>query len=116
MDLKVGVEEIKKGCILIELAGDMDAYTSREFKEVVRDLIKRRKYHLIVDIEQVTCIDSVGVGELLGALKKTREKGGDLWLVYNKSKAKRFLEITGLNGNFAVFKSRPQVYGKLKVS
>ncbi|MFH1519940.1 MAG: STAS domain-containing protein [Candidatus Omnitrophota bacterium] len=114
MDLKVRVEELQQGYILIELVGDMDAYTSKGFKKEVEALIKRRKYKLIVDVEKVSCIDSVGVGILLGALKKTREKKGDLWLIYNKSKVKRFLELTGLNKNFKVFKNRQQTYKKLK--
>jgi len=115
MDLKVRVEEKKKGYVLIALAGDMDAYTSVQFKNIVEDLIKRRKYKLIVDIEKVACIDSVGVGMLLGALKKTRDKKGDLCLVYNKSKAKRLLEVTGLNKNFTVFRDRRQAYKELSL-
>lgn len=116
MDLKVKVEELKKGYVLVILEGDMDAYLSTQFKTVVGGLIKRRKYKLIVDIEKITCIDSVGVGRLLGALKRTREKKGDLWLICNKSKVKRFLEITELYKNFAVFKDRRQARIELKIS
>lgn len=116
MDLKVKVEELKKGYVLVILAGDMDAYLSTQFKTVVGGLIKRRKYKLIVDIEKITCIDSIGVGRLLGALKRTREKKGDLWLICNKSKVKRFLEITELYKNFAVFKDRRQARIELKIS
>lgn len=116
MDLEIGVEEKKKGFVIIDLAGDMDAYTSKSFRNVVDDLIKRRKYKLIVDIEKVTFIDSVGVGRLLGCLRKTREKKGDLWLVYHKSKAKKFLEVTGLNNNFTIFRDRRQAYRVLNIS
>ena len=115
MDLKVKIEELKKGYVLVILAGDMDAYSSEQFKTVVGGLIKRRKYKLIVDIEKVTCIDSVGAGRLLGALKRTREKKGDLWLIYNKSKVKRFLEITELYKNFTVFKDRRQARKELEL-
>ncbi len=33
MDLKIEVEELKKGYVLIILAGDMDAYTSIQFSK-----------------------------------------------------------------------------------
>ncbi len=49
----------------------------------------------------------------MGALKKTREKRGDLWLVYDKSKAKKFLEITQLDKNFTVFEDRQHACKKL---
>lgn len=113
MDLKLEVQELKKGYVIIILAGDMDAYTSIKFTNVVNDLIKKGKYRLISDIEKVTCIDTVGAGRLMAALKKTQEKKGDLWLVYNKSKAKRFLEVTGLDKNFTVFRDRGHAYKKL---
>ena len=116
MDLNVEIQELKKGYVLIVLAGDMDVYSSTQFKTAVDSLIKKRKYRLIVDIEKVTCIDSVGVGRLLSALKRTREKKGDLWLIYNKSKVKRFLEITELYKNFTVFKDRRQVRKELKLN
>lgn len=116
MDLRVKVEEKKRGYVLIDLTGDMDAYTSKEVKNVVEGLIKRRKYKLIVDLEKVTCIDSVGVGELLGGLKKTRERKGDLWLIYDKSPVRKFLGVTGLNENFTVFKTSAQAFKKLGIS
>jgi len=116
MDLKVKVEEKKKGYILIDLAGDMDAYTSIQFRNIVNNLIKKGKYKLIVDMEKITCIDSIGAGMLLGGLEKTRGKKGNLWLIYNNSKAKRFLEITGLDKNFRVFRNRGQAYKELKLS
>ncbi len=116
MDLKVNVEELKKGYVLVILAGDMDAYSSAQFKIVVGGLINRKKYKLIVDIEKVTCLDSVGAGRLLDALKRTREKKGNLWLIYNKSKVKRFLEITELHKNFTVFKDRRQARKELKLN
>lgn len=113
MDLKVKIEELKKGYVLIILAGDMDAYTSIQFRNVVDDLIKRGEYKLIVDTEKITCIDSVGVGMLLGALKKTQEKKGGLWLICNESRAKRFLEVTGLDKNFTIFSDRSHAYREL---
>lgn len=116
MDLKVKIDELKKGYVLAVLAGDMDAYSSEQFKTVVGGLIKRRKYKLIVDLEKVTCLDSVGAGRLLGALKRTRDKKGDIWLIYNKSKVKRFLQITELYKNFTVFKDRRQARKELKLN
>jgi len=62
MNLTIKVDDNKKGCVLIKLTGDMDAYTSPQFKIVVEELIKRKEYQLIADLEKVTCIDSVGAG------------------------------------------------------
>jgi len=116
MDLTIKIDDNKKECVLIELSGDMDAYTSPQFKSVVEDLIKRKEYQLIADLEKVTYIDSVGMGMLLAGLKMTRDHGGHLWLIYNKSKVKKFLEVTGLSKKFFVFKDKCQAYQVLKIS
>jgi len=114
MDLAIKINDNEKECVLIELSGDMDAYTSPQFKIVVEDLIKRKECQLIVDLERVTYLDSVGAGMLLAGLKISKNHGRNLYLIYNKSKVKKFLEITGLNKKFVVFKNKRQVYQGLK--
>jgi len=54
MDLAIKIDDNKQGCVLIKLTGDMDAYTSTQFKIVVENLIKRKEYQLIADLEKVT--------------------------------------------------------------
>jgi len=108
MDLTIKVGDNKKGYVLIELTGCMDAYTSPQFKIVVEDLIKREEYQLIADFEKVTWIDSIGAGILLAGLQMTKDHGGNLWLIYNESMVKKFLEVTRLNKNFVVFKDKYQ--------
>ncbi len=116
MDLTITVEENTKGYVLIELAGDLDAYASKEFTHVVEDLIKRRKYNLIVDLAKVTFIDSVGARELLAGLKKTLENKGDLCLIHEKSPVRRFLAVTGLHKHFTVFKTRHEASQQLGIN
>lgn len=116
MDLKVTIQELKKGYVLVAFAGEMDAYSSVRFKDAVSDLIKKEKHKLIVDMEKVTCIDSIGAGRLLGALERTRKKKGNMWLIYHKSKVKRFLEITGLDKKFTIFQNKREAYKKLSLN
>lgn len=116
MDLTVTVEENTKGYVLIELAGDMDAFASKEFTHVVEDLIKKRKYNLIVDLAKVTYIDSVGARALLASLKKTLEHKGDLCLIHEKSPVRRFLAVAGLDKNFRVFKTRHEASQQLGIN
>ena len=113
MDLQIEHETLKRGYVLVSLAGDLDAYNSRLFRQMIENLFTRKKHKLIVDLESVTCIDSVGVGELLGSLRRIREKEGELSLVYDKSCVKKFLGITGLDANFTVFRTRREAIEEL---
>jgi len=107
-DLKVKVKALQKGYVLIILEGDMDAYTSKKFKRVLEDQIEKRKYKLIVDLEKVTWIDTVGAGALREGHEKTLSRNGKFCLIYDKSRVKKFLAVTRLQELFTVFKTKNQ--------
>lgn len=107
INLRINIKNIENEAVFIELAGEMDVYTTRKFKKTLNELIKKRNYKLIIDLNKVTYIDSVGVGSLLGGLKRTRDQKGDLWLVYSrKSGVWKFFNITNLDNNFSIYKTQ----------
>lgn len=111
IDLNISVKKINNLFTLLELEGEMDICTSIEFKKTLNELIEKKKVRLIVDLEKVTYIDSVGVGSLLGALKKTRDRKGDLWLIYSrKSGVWKFFDITNLDNNFSIYKTQNEAF------
>jgi len=114
-DLEVKVKELQKGYVLIILEGDMDAYTSKKFKRVLEDHIQKGKYKLIVDLEKVTWIDTVGAGTLREGHDKTLSRNGKLWLIYDKSRVRKFLAVTRLQEIFTVFKTKNQALKKLGI-
>jgi anti-anti-sigma factor len=50
------------------------------FRRHVHDLLDRGRTKILVDLAEVTIIDSSGVGMMAAKLKTVREKGGDLKL------------------------------------
>lgn len=117
VNLKINVKNMKDEFVLIDLAGEMDIYTAQEFKKTLKELIKEKKYKLIVDLERVTYIDSAGAGSLLGGLKKTRDQKGDLWLIYSqKSGVWKFFNITNLDNNFSIYKTQNAAFKALNLN
>lgn len=117
INLKIDVKNIDNKVDLIELAGELDIYTSKEFKKTVNVLIKEKRAKLIVDLEKVTYIDSCGIGILLGGLKRTRDRNGDLGLIYStKSGVWKFLDITGLHNNFSTYSTKKEAFEALSLN
>ncbi|MFQ3549438.1 MAG: STAS domain-containing protein [Armatimonadota bacterium] len=101
-DLMIDVRKDDKIAI-IELAGEVDAYTSSKFKEVMIEQIESGSSHLIVNMENVEYIDSAGLGALVGGLKRASEHNGKIVVVCSKPQIKKVFEITGLERVFPIF-------------
>jgi anti-sigma B factor antagonist len=84
-------------------SGELDVATVPELKVALTDLIDRHPGGAIwVDMGQVSFIDSSGLGVLVGALKRARQREGSV-VVRNLSGAPRkVFEITGLLEIFGV--------------
>jgi|SRR6266705_1971379 len=82
---------------IIEVEGEIDAHTAPQLKSAIAALVDQGNFELVADLEQVTFMDSTGLGVLVGALKRVREKGGDLRIVCTRRAILRVLEITGLD-------------------
>ena len=105
MDIKVAVREAQGDCSIVQLAGEIDVYTSPKVKDAIGDLIDRGVYNLVIDLENVRYIDSTGLGVLIGGLKRVREHGGSVNLVCTNPQIKKIFDITGLVKIFGIFES-----------
>lgn len=88
---------------VLDVAGEIDVYTAPKFKEAVNDIIATGQKHLIIDMGDVTYMDSSGFGTLLSATRRLRPLGGTINLVKCNNAIDRILKITRLNTVFATF-------------
>jgi anti-sigma B factor antagonist len=97
-------------CAVLQVAGEIDAYTAPMLREQLRELAAKGAVHLIADLSQVSFLDSTGLGVLVGALKRLREAGGSLTLMIIAPRILRLFQITGLTKVFAI---HPSVTGAI---
>ncbi len=88
---------------IIDLSGEVDAYTSARFREAMVDLIDNGAASLIVSMMNVEYIDSSGLGALVGGLKRSTERGGKILIVCDNPQIRKVFEITGLEKVFPIF-------------
>jgi anti-sigma B factor antagonist len=114
MDIKIETRELAKDTHAVEVQGEIDVYTSPKVKEIVTELIDKGNNHLVINLEGVRYIDSTGLGVLIGALKKVREKEGSINLVCNNPQIKKIFNITGLVKIFGIYKNEEEALKNLK--
>ena len=85
------------GQVVLRLTGELDAGTAPRLRKELDALGDRRANTLVLDLAALTFIDSSGLHELVVALKRQREAGGDLMLREPSLSTRRVLEIVGLS-------------------
>jgi anti-sigma B factor antagonist len=107
VDIKVHVRQSEGDAYVVELAGEIDVYTSPKVKDAITELIDQGHYNLVINLEKVRYIDSTGLGVLIGGLKRVREHGGSVSLVCTNPQIKKIFDITGLVKIFGIFDTEP---------
>jgi len=104
MELSLSTRE-SAGTIVVDVAGEIDVYTSPKLRERLVGLVNEGATRLVVNLDEVEFIDSTGLGVLVGVLKRIRARGGSLSLVCHRDGLLRVFTITGLEKVFAIYPS-----------
>jgi anti-sigma B factor antagonist len=96
MNVKVDIDkQIDK--TIVSVAGEIDAYTAPKLREALTPLTNESKPNIIVNLKNVSYMDSTGLGVFVGLLKAVRSEDGQLKLVELTDRLERLFSITGLS-------------------
>jgi anti-sigma B factor antagonist len=65
-------------------------------RDTIRDLLGKAQKKILLNLGDVTYIDSSGIGELVSAFTSVRNQGGELKLLHLTKKVHDLLQITKL--------------------
>jgi anti-sigma B factor antagonist len=77
-------------------------------RDRINTLVEEGRLNILMNLRDVTYVDSCGIGILVAKFVSLRRKGGDLRFVYVTPKSRRLLEITKLMGIFKVYDSEEE--------
>lgn len=108
MSLKVSVRQVGEVAV-VDLSGKITlGEGSGTLRDTVADISGKGNKNILLNMENVTYIDSAGLGELVGSYTSVTNKGGQLKLVNLQSKLKDLMQITKLHTVFRVFESEDE--------
>lgn len=102
MSLNIKYGKNKKNSLEIIPVGEVDIYTSPEFKKVIFDLIETKDSNIIINGNELDYIDSTGLGILMSIYKKAQEKSLEVSIINLKPNIYKLFDITGLNKVFNI--------------
>src|SRR3984885_2437094 len=72
-------------------------------RDELRSLLAQGKKHIVLNMKDVSYVDSAGLGELVGAYTTATNQGGAVKLLHLQSKMRDLLQITKLFTIFPTF-------------
>ncbi len=88
-------------------------HAAPELRAELQRVCSTQSPRVLIDLSQVSFIDSTGIGVLVGALKRAREAGGALVLVCPVPRLRRIFEITGLLQALPMYQARSEALSAL---
>ena len=93
--------------ILYEVSGVMNTYTVTELAEKLDENIK--KSNIVLDLERVESIDSVGVGLVMATFNDGEDNGHRFYMMNPSGVARQALEETGFYDVFDIIHAVTEV-------
>lgn len=89
------------GRLIVALEGEIDLEQAGAVRRALLDSLKKGD-HVLVDLSQVTYIDSSGIASLVEGLQVAKKQKGELALVAVSLRVRRVLELARLDKVFQI--------------
>jgi anti-sigma B factor antagonist len=103
MSVKMDTREVK-GIVIVDLNGRLTmGEACAAIRDEIRDQVGQGFHKILLNLAEVTYIDSAGLGELTAAFTSVKNRGGALKLVNLTKRVHDVMQITKLYTVFDVF-------------
>jgi anti-anti-sigma factor len=91
-----------KTIAVVKPTGLLDGIKAPAFRQEIDTVIQTGCLRICVNLEEVTFLDSSGLGALVAALKSARSAGGDLYLCGLNRQVQMVFELTSMDRAFEI--------------
>lgn len=96
MSLNVGVY-VKRDILILRLKGELDDVSVCDLRTRISNYIDSYKInHLVLNLQDLTFLDSSGIGFIIGRYHQLRKRNGDITISNINSRIERIIYISGL--------------------
>jgi anti-sigma B factor antagonist len=98
MPFDVARSALDSGVVVLALSGTMTMGNQlQKFEWDIQELLKNNQNRIVLDISDVSYLDSSAIGVLVGSHGKVRDSGGDLRLAGATARIASIFKMTGID-------------------
>jgi anti-sigma B factor antagonist len=91
------IDQLERGVVSVRLAGEFDLVQAYAFDEQVRAVEEQHPDVIVVDLRQVTFVDSAGLARILAARRRAQRAGRRFAVVRGCRAVERLFALTALD-------------------
>ncbi len=99
---------MKTAVKVIRPNGILDGTQATQFRREINDSLSKNTKIILIDFQDVTFMDSSGLGILVLALKNARTAGCELFLCSINEQIKMLFELTSMDQVFKIYANRAE--------
>ena len=115
MSVRIQVRDVNGVSVMVCSGQIILGAASTEFRNTFRELIQRGSKKLVIDLGEVTYLDSTGIGELVGAYTNAYNAQAVIKLASLPEKIYNLLQITKLITVFEIHSDEAEAIRSFKV-
>ena len=92
----------QSGVTVVEIEGEIDLFHANKLKQLVNKLFENNVKRIIINMQEVTYIDSSGIGALLHIFSETKKRKLHIFFSNIHGSVKKVIELTKLTGYFPI--------------
>lgn len=98
MRMSLGIDlNVKESVLCIRLTGELDHHTAETLRSQVSDHLRQHDVrHIVLNLEELSFMDSSGLGVVLGRYKEIKQLGGEMIVCAISPAVKRLFDMSGL--------------------
>jgi anti-sigma B factor antagonist len=101
---------------VVTVSGFMDMAEVPKFEKVLDQLIAQGRYHIALDLSDLTYVSSAGLGAIIGRIREVRRHGGDIKVGGYSGVVFDILKTFGFTEVFETYDSCAEAIKKFEVS
>jgi anti-anti-sigma factor len=94
--------EVRDGVGIITVAGEVDSSNAAELRDIFLAVLREEPQSLVLDLAELTFIDSSGLGALISANREANVQFGTVTIRNPSAFVLRLLEETGLDQRLTI--------------
>lgn len=104
----------RNGVLLVDLHEEIDLFHANKLKLYFNKIFESSHTKIVLNFQEVTYIDSSGIGALLNIYKETKKRNIHIFFINIHGSVKKVIELTKLDDYFPITKSEDDAIEKLQ--